>query len=155
MCTATEKVSFPCKTWSFFQKLSPTKLGPYNQTTRHKSPHSSPVFPPPSSTMTTSLPPPESRGIDHSLLTCGETKCSGHGACKVPLGGSIGFVCDCDLGYRGQFCENTVNGALSVTLTLSVLALIIGGLIVAFILAKMKQKHKKRKREQLAKMVRQ
>lgn len=106
----------------------------------------SPVFPPPSSTMTTSLPPPESRGVDYSLLTCGETKCSGHGACKVPLGGSVGFVCDCDLGYRGQFCENTVNGALSVTLTLSVLALLIGGLIVAFILAKMKQKHKKRKR---------
>ncbi|XP_059214447.1 fibropellin-1-like [Centropristis striata] len=101
--------------------------------------------------MSTSFPPPQARGIDYSLPTCGETKCSGHGTCVVLPGGSADLVCNCALGYQGESCDDTVNGALSLPLTLSVLAVIIGVVIVAFILAKMRQKQKKRNRMLAAK----
>ncbi|KAM9338209.1 uncharacterized protein ABDE67_017770 isoform 1-T2 [Symphorus nematophorus] len=99
--------------------------------------------------MSTPVPPPQPRGIDLSLPTCGETQCNSHGKCVVPPGGGTGLVCDCELGYRGTACEDTVNGALSVPLTLSVLAVIIGLLIMAFIFAKLRQKQKKKHRRHL------
>eukprot|EP00064_Thunnus_orientalis_P017535 superscaffoldBa00003754_g17619 len=100
--------------------------------------------------MSTPFPAPQPRGIDHSLPTCGETRCSGHGTCVSPLGGGTGLVCDCNLGYRGQSCEDTVNGSLSLPLTLSVLGVIVGLLILAFIVAKIRQKQKKKQRRDLA-----
>uniref|UniRef100_UPI0037E8A3CF fibropellin-1-like n=1 Tax=Semicossyphus pulcher TaxID=241346 RepID=UPI0037E8A3CF len=100
--------------------------------------------------MSASFPPPQPRGIDFSLPTCGETQCNGHGTCVIRPGGGADLVCECELGYRGEFCEDTVNGALSLPLTLSVLGVIIGVLILAFIVAKMRQKQKKRNRKLLA-----
>uniref|UniRef100_A0A3P8RU71 Si:dkey-88l16.3 n=1 Tax=Amphiprion percula TaxID=161767 RepID=A0A3P8RU71_AMPPE len=83
-----------------------------------------------------------------NLPTCEETQCNSHGDCVPPPGGGTDLVCDCHLGYRGEFCEDTVNGALSLPLTLSVIAVIIGLLILAFILAKMRQRQKKNRRYQ-------
>ncbi|TNN86285.1 hypothetical protein EYF80_003370 [Liparis tanakae] len=103
-----------------------------------------------SASMSSPFPPREPRGIDYSLPTCGETQCSSHGTCVGPPGGGAILVCDCDLGYRGLSCEDTVNGALSLPLTLSVLAFIFGLLIVAFIIAKVRQMQKKRNRKLLA-----
>lgn len=91
------------------------------------------------------------RGIDYSLPTCGETQCNSQGTCVPAPGGGTELVCECTLGYRGEFCEDTVNGALSVPLTASVIAVILGLLIVAFIIAKMRQRQKKNRRQQLAK----
>lgn len=96
--------------------------------------------------MSSPFPPPQPRGIDYSLPTCGETQCNSHGNCVVPLGGGTSLVCDCELGYQGEFCEDTVNGALSLPLTLSVLGVVIGLLILAFILAKLRQRQKKIRR---------
>ncbi|KAM7369181.1 hypothetical protein PAMP_013473 [Pampus punctatissimus] len=89
---------------------------------------------------------PQRRGIDHSLPTCGEIQCNGLGTCVPPPGGGTDFVCDCNLGYRGKSCEDTVNGSLSLPLTLSVLAVIFGLLILAFIVAKVRQRQKKKQR---------
>lgn len=83
------------------------------------------------------------RGIDHSLPTCGETKCSGRGTCVVPPGGGADLICECNLGYRGESCEDTMNGQLSLPLTLSVLAVIIGLLVMAVIFAKLRQRQKR------------
>ncbi|KAM8827599.1 uncharacterized protein AB9W97_003983 isoform 2-T2 [Spinachia spinachia] len=99
--------------------------------------------------MATQFPPPQPRGIDYSLPTCGQTQCNDRGTCVPSMGGGARLVCDCDLGYQGEFCEDTVNGSLSLPLTLSVLAVIIGLLIVAFILAKIRRKQKKRNRKHL------
>lgn len=96
--------------------------------------------------MSTSALVPQPRGIDHSLPTCGETQCSGHGVCVLPPGGGAVLVCDCHLGYQGESCEDTVNGALSLPLTLSVAAVIIGLLVMGFIFAKLRQKQKQRRR---------
>lgn len=94
---------------------------------------------------------PQPRHIDSGLPTCGELQCNSHGTCVPPLDdGGTALVCQCDLGYQGEFCDGTVNGALSLPLTLSVLAVIIGLLILAFIVAKMRQKQKKRQRVNLA-----
>lgn len=103
--------------------------------------------------MTTSAAPaaPQPRGIDNSLPTCGDTQCNSHGTCVPPPGGGAGLVCDCALGYQGQFCEDTVNGALSLPLTISVIAVILGTLILAFIIAKIRQRQKRKRREQLEK----
>lgn len=102
--------------------------------------------------MSTSAAPiaPHPRGIDYNLPTCGETRCNGHGTCVIPPGGGTGPVCDCALGYRGESCEDTVNGALSVPLTASVIAVILGVLILAFIIAKIRQRQKRNRRQQLA-----
>lgn len=101
--------------------------------------------------MSTSAPAgPQPRGIDYSLPTCGETQCNGHGTCVTPVGGGTELVCNCALGYQGEFCEDTVNGALSVPLTVSVIAVILGVIILAFIIAKMRQRQKKKRRRQLA-----
>ncbi|XP_077944581.1 uncharacterized protein LOC120831573 [Gasterosteus aculeatus] len=97
--------------------------------------------------MATPLPPPQHGGIDHNLPTCGDTQCSSHGTCVPSTDG--GLVCDCNLGYQGETCDDTVNGSLSLPLTLSVLAVIIGILIVAVILAKLRRKQKKRNRKHL------
>uniref|UniRef100_A0A672ZF23 Si:dkey-88l16.3 n=1 Tax=Sphaeramia orbicularis TaxID=375764 RepID=A0A672ZF23_9TELE len=82
---------------------------------------------------------PSSSGIDAKNVFA-DTQCNSHGKCVIPPGGGAGFVCECTLGYRGESCEDTVNGALSVPLTVSVLAVIIGLLILAFIAAKLRKK---------------
>lgn len=60
-------------------------------------------------------------------------------------------MCSCDLGYQGEACEDTVNGALSLPLTLSVLAVIFGVLMVAFLVAKITQKRNRNRKQQAAK----
>lgn len=62
-----------------------------------------------------------------------------------PDGGSD-LLCDCNLGYQGDFCEYTINGALSVPLMLSVLGVLIGLVTLAFVVAKLRQKKKKKQR---------
>ncbi|KAF6725955.1 hypothetical protein FQA47_016852 [Oryzias melastigma] len=95
--------------------------------------------------METSIPV-HARGIDYSLPTCGQTQCNSHGTCEPPEGGGTNLVCKCDLGYRGEFCENTVNGELSLPLTISVVAVIVGLLILAFIVAKLRQRQKQNRK---------
>lgn len=99
---------------------------------------------------TSAAPAALPKGIDYSLPNCGEILCNGHGTCVPPLGEDTQVLCECALGYRGQFCEETVNGALSVPLTVSVIAVILGLLILAFIVAKMRQRQKRYRRSQLA-----
>lgn len=67
-----------------------------------------------------------------------------------PSGGGTGLVCECALGYRGEFCDKTVNGSLSVPLTASVIAVLAAVLILAFIIAKMRRRQKKKRRRQQA-----
>lgn len=78
--------------------------------------------------------------------SCGETQCNSHGTCVAPPVGGSDLVCDCKLGYQGKFCEDTINGALSVPLTLSVFGIIIGLVILAFVVAKLQRKKKKKQR---------
>lgn len=100
----------------------------------------------PSSAMSVSELLPQPRAVDHNQPTCGETKCNSHGTCEVPPGGGGAMVCNCRLGYQGEFCEDTVNGNLSLPLTLSVLAIVIGLLVIGFIVAKLSQKRKRQRR---------
>lgn len=86
------------------------------------------------------------RDVDYSMPTCGDTQCNSHGTCEMTPGGGATLVCNCRLGYQGEFCQDTVNGSLSLPLTLSVLAVIIGLLIIAFIFAKVRQKQKRQRR---------
>ncbi|XP_040914318.1 uncharacterized protein LOC121195125 [Toxotes jaculatrix] len=118
----------------------------------HSFPFPSVSFPPstPFPAMSTPFPLLQPRGIDHSLPTCRETQCSNHGDCVGPSGGGTVLICECDLGYQGEFCEDTVNGALNVPLTLSVLGVIVGLLILAFIVAKLRRKQKKKRRRNIA-----
>ncbi|CAL8326790.1 unnamed protein product [Boreogadus saida] len=89
------------------------------------------------------------RGADLSMPPCGETQCNGRGTCKDPIAGGGGSFCDCMLGYKGDRCEDTVNDSLSVSLTLGVLAFIVGFILIAFLFAKIRQRQKKRKRSEL------
>ncbi|KAM4527158.1 uncharacterized protein PAE49_024108 [Odontesthes bonariensis] len=100
--------------------------------------------------METPLLAAQPRGIGLSLPTCRDTQCSGHGSCVAPSGGGTNLVCDCDLGYQGDTCEDTVNGALSLPLSISVVAVIVGLLIIAFVFAKLRQRQKKSQRKRLA-----
>ncbi|XP_058474239.1 sushi, von Willebrand factor type A, EGF and pentraxin domain-containing protein 1-like [Solea solea] len=84
------------------------------------------------------------RGIEPGLSTCRELQCSSHGTCVPPLGGGTAMVCECDLGYKGEFCDDTIHGALSLPLTLGVLGAIVGLVILAFIIAKLQQYHRKK-----------
>lgn len=89
---------------------------------------------------------PQAGGVDPDLPTCGETQCNSHGTCQLPPGGGANLVCNCQLGYQGDSCKETVNGSLSLPLTLSVLAVIIGLLVIGYIFAKLRQKQKRQRR---------
>ncbi|XP_037548227.1 neurogenic locus notch homolog protein 4-like [Nematolebias whitei] len=99
--------------------------------------------------MEISLPPEQPSGINSSLSTCRDAQCGSHGTCVASPGGGTKFVCDCDLGYKGEFCEGTFNGALSVPLTVSVLVIVVGLVILAIVIAKLQQKRKKKLRRNL------
>ncbi|MED6248951.1 hypothetical protein ATANTOWER_007373 [Ataeniobius toweri] len=101
-------------------------------------------------TMESSVPPLHSRDIDLSLKTCRESQCNSHGHCVAPPGGDTGLICECDLGYDGESCEKTFNGNLSVPLTTGIIAVMVGLVILAFILTKLRQRQKKNKRKKLA-----
>uniref|UniRef100_A0A087YR08 EGF-like domain-containing protein n=1 Tax=Poecilia formosa TaxID=48698 RepID=A0A087YR08_POEFO len=81
---------------------------------------------------------------------CRHSQCHSHGACEAPSDGGDNLVCTCDLGYSGEFCETTVNGHLSTPLTISVIVVIVGLVILAFVFAKIRQRQKRNKRKQLA-----
>uniref|UniRef100_A0AAX7TTX0 EGF-like domain-containing protein n=1 Tax=Astatotilapia calliptera TaxID=8154 RepID=A0AAX7TTX0_ASTCA len=99
----------------------------------------------PSFKMTTTSLPPEGRGISPNLSACRESQCNNHGNCVTPPGGGTDLLCNCDLGYKGDSCGETVNGALGLPLTLSVLAVLIGLAILAFVLAKYQQRKRKQR----------
>lgn len=75
--------------------------------------------------------------------SCGETRCNSRGKCVLPADGGDKLRCDCKLGYQGSFCEQTINGSLSVTLTLSILSIILFLVILAFVIAKLRRRKKK------------
>uniref|UniRef100_A0A3Q4GYW6 Low-density lipoprotein receptor-related protein 2-like n=1 Tax=Neolamprologus brichardi TaxID=32507 RepID=A0A3Q4GYW6_NEOBR len=100
----------------------------------------------PSFKMTTASLPPEGRGISPNLSACRDSQCNNHGNCVTPPGGGTDLLCNCDLGYKGDSCKETVNGALGLPLTLSVLAVLIGLAILAFVLAKYQQRKRKQRR---------
>uniref|UniRef100_A0A3P8R0Y9 EGF-like domain-containing protein n=1 Tax=Astatotilapia calliptera TaxID=8154 RepID=A0A3P8R0Y9_ASTCA len=82
----------------------------------------------------------------NSTLNClvsEKSQCNNHGNCVTPPGGGTDLLCNCDLGYKGDSCGETVNGALGLPLTLSVLAVLIGLAILAFVLAKYQQRKRK------------
>uniref|UniRef100_A0A3P9CJK1 Si:dkey-88l16.3 n=1 Tax=Maylandia zebra TaxID=106582 RepID=A0A3P9CJK1_9CICH len=108
------------------------------------SPEADPVPPAsPSFKMTTTSLPPEGRGISPNLSACRESQCNNHGNCVTPPGGGTDLLCNCDLGYKGDSCGETVNGALGLPLTLSVLGVLIGLAILAFVLAKSQRQREK------------
>ncbi|XP_036450335.1 prolow-density lipoprotein receptor-related protein 1 [Colossoma macropomum] len=81
------------------------------------------------------------------LMDCSAQRCNGRGEC-VTVDGLP--ECECMLGYRGDTCRETVNGGLSVPLTLGVLGVLVGLIIVAFLFAYFRQKRKAQIREQAA-----
>lgn len=81
----------------------------------------------------------DGRFWDVKVPTCGDIQCHGNGVCVTSDKAS---VCECRLGYTGQFCRDTVNEALSIPLSLGVLAVIFGIIILAFVFAKLRQKRK-------------
>ncbi|KAL2087738.1 hypothetical protein ACEWY4_016566 [Coilia grayii] len=83
--------------------------------------------------------PGRGRFWDVEQPTCGDLQCHGNGVC-VPLGQST--VCECRLGYAGEFCRDTVNEALSLKLTLGVMAVLLGVIFAAFLFAKLRQRRK-------------
>uniref|UniRef100_A0A3B4DAY2 EGF-like domain-containing protein n=1 Tax=Pygocentrus nattereri TaxID=42514 RepID=A0A3B4DAY2_PYGNA len=80
------------------------------------------------------------------LMDCGAQRCNGRGEC-VTVDGLP--ACECMLGYRGDTCRETVNGGLSVPLTLGVLGVLAGLIIVAFLFAYFRQKRKAQIRYEL------
>uniref|UniRef100_A0A8C7SB18 EGF-like domain-containing protein n=1 Tax=Oncorhynchus mykiss TaxID=8022 RepID=A0A8C7SB18_ONCMY len=60
------------------------------------------------------------RGLD--LQSCAVQLCKGHGHCVVQ---GQATTCECILGYRGEFCHESVNEAIGVPLTLGVVAFIV------------------------------
>ncbi|XP_064873207.1 zonadhesin-like [Oncorhynchus nerka] len=77
------------------------------------------------------------RGLD--LQSCAVQLCKGHGHC-VAQGQAT--TCECILGYRGEFCHESVNEAIGVPLTLGVVAFIVGILILSFLIAFIRQRVK-------------
>lgn len=124
----------------FFDPLAPSRTAPLCS--------SFPLLP--STIMSTPPPVAFPRGFNYSSPTCGVYNCNGRGLCAPPPDASVDLACVCKLGYSGQFCERTVNGSLSVPLTLSVLTVIVGLLVLAFIVAKLRQRQKKEQRRRVA-----
>lgn len=74
-----------------------------------------------------------------SMMDCSAERCNGRGEC-VTVNGLA--ACDCMLGYRGVTCRETVNGGLSVPLTLGCLGVLCGLIFLAFLFAYLRQKRK-------------
>ncbi|KAJ8007521.1 hypothetical protein DPEC_G00118360 [Dallia pectoralis] len=79
------------------------------------------------------------------LQSCSAQLCHGYGQCVKNTVKNTERTCECLLGYRGDFCQETVNGAISVPLTLGVLAFIMGIIIIAAFLASINQRVRRRK----------
>lgn len=77
-------------------------------------------------------------GMSHSLFTCASDKCI-QGRCVVVNGVP---ACECKLGYMGDTCNETINKALSLPLTLGTLVFLIAFTTVIFLLAFIRQKQK-------------
>uniref|UniRef100_A0A3B4G0B8 Low-density lipoprotein receptor-related protein 4-like n=1 Tax=Pundamilia nyererei TaxID=303518 RepID=A0A3B4G0B8_9CICH len=74
------------------------------------SENKSPAASSPSFKMTTTSLPPEGRGISPNLSACRESQCNNHGNCVTPPGGGTDLLCNCDLGYKGDSCGETLTG---------------------------------------------
>lgn len=88
------------------------------------------------------IPLDKEGGESHHLITCDHVICQ-YGRCVLVNGESS---CECNLGYTGDTCNETINEALSVPLTLGVLVFIIGIIILIFGLAFFRQSQKAKKR---------
>ncbi|XP_072514298.1 uncharacterized protein [Salminus brasiliensis] len=78
-----------------------------------------------------------------SVMDCSAQRCNSHGDC-VTVNGLP--ACECLLGYTGDTCRETVNGGLSVPLTLGCLGVLCGLIILAFLFAYFRQKRKAKRR---------
>ncbi|KAI4882735.1 hypothetical protein NFI96_028538 [Prochilodus magdalenae] len=79
--------------------------------------------------------------LSQSRMDCNAQRCNGRGEC-VTMNGLP--ECECMLGYTGSTCRETVNGGLSVPLTLGVLGVLLGLVILAFLFSYFRQKRKAR-----------
>ncbi|KTG04172.1 hypothetical protein cypCar_00024762 [Cyprinus carpio] len=93
--------------------------------------------------MSFSMTAPASDDGDMSrrLIACDDIICK-YGRCVLVNGEP---TCECKLGYIGDTCNETINDALSVPLTLGVLAFLIGFIILLFGLAFFRQRQKAKK----------
>ncbi|RXN30582.1 low-density lipo receptor-related 2-like protein [Labeo rohita] len=89
-----------------------------------------------------SVPASDDDGLSRRLIACDAIICK-YGRCVLV---DEQPTCECKLGYIGETCNETINDALAVPLTLGILAVIIGFIILCFGLAFFRQKQKARKR---------
>ncbi|XP_076875731.1 uncharacterized protein LOC143525546 [Brachyhypopomus gauderio] len=83
--------------------------------------------------------PLKSAVLDRTQMVCRVERCHDRGEC-VMLNGLP--ACDCMLGYKGHSCMETVNGGLSIPLTLGFLACVLAFIILAFVFAFVRQRRK-------------
>ncbi|KAF4107935.1 hypothetical protein G5714_010694 [Onychostoma macrolepis] len=93
-----------------------------------------------------SVPASDDGGVSRHLIACADIICK-YGRCVLVDGKP---TCDCQLGYIGDTCNETINDALALPLTLGVLAVIIGFISLIFGMAFFRRRQKARKRKQAA-----
>ncbi|XP_077099356.1 uncharacterized protein LOC143750288 isoform X3 [Siphateles boraxobius] len=81
-----------------------------------------------------------------SLVACEHVICQ-YGRCVLANGKPS---CECTLGYTGDSCDETINEAVSVPLTVGVLVIIVGFIVLFFGMAFFRQRQKAKKRKQTA-----
>lgn len=93
-----------------------------------------------------SVPASDDDGVSRHLTACADIICK-YGRCVLVDGKPS---CECKLGYVGDTCDETINDALSVPLTLGILAFIIGFIILFFGMAFFRQRQKAKMRKKAA-----
>ncbi|KAG1971048.1 hypothetical protein F2P79_002316 [Pimephales promelas] len=85
-------------------------------------------------------------GVSRLLVACEHVVCQ-YGRCVLFNGEPS---CECTLGYTGDSCDETINEALSVPLTVGVLVVIVGFIVLFFGMAFFRQRLKAKKRKKTA-----
>lgn len=93
-----------------------------------------------------SAPASDDGGVSRHLIACADIICK-YGRCVLVDGKP---TCECRLGYIGDTCDETINDALALPLTLGVLAVIIGFISLVFGMTFFRRRQKARKRKQAA-----
>ncbi|XP_042588123.1 meprin A subunit beta-like [Cyprinus carpio] len=93
-----------------------------------------------------SVPASDDDVVSRHLTACADIICK-YGRCVLVDGKAS---CECKLGYVGDTCDETINDALSVPLTLGILAFIIGFIILFFGMAFFRQRQKAKMRKKAA-----
>ncbi|KAK7120148.1 hypothetical protein R3I94_020235 [Phoxinus phoxinus] len=88
----------------------------------------------------------EEGGVSRRLVACEHVICQ-YGRCVLANGEPS---CECTLGYTGDSCDETINEALSVPLTVGVLVVIVGFIVLFFGMAFLRQRQKAKKRKKTA-----